>query len=195
MEKREYEQYHAEWTYPSPDKIMRNSEFKMEIKFYKNDTYTFSLFKSYTVYDNCVLILLEWFNSNGVTKLILNTHHGSISIIDADSGKEIHTTHNDNVFISDYALFDNREYLYISGWLWTPVPIRSIYCIRTMLQTPDYEPTYIPCDDCYEEDSDTEESGYTYEMNPGVTLMGCKTCKEFLDNYVKIFEELGAKNL
>jgi hypothetical protein len=80
-------------------------------------------------------------------------------------------------------MFDNNEYLYISGWIWNPLAVRCIYHLPTLLKNPQMDPIYIPC-------CDTKS-----RCNPGVILMGCETCKEFLEKHDAIFEKIAKQKL
>ncbi len=102
-----------------------------------------------------------------------------ISIIDADTGKEIHHDNLFDMFITEYQMFDDREYMYVSGWMWAPLPVRVIYHIPTFLTTPGYEPINISC--------------YDQTINrchPKISLYGCETAKEFVDKKDQIFEDM-----
>jgi len=116
--------------------------------------------------------------------LIFNEEDGNISVYDAESGEKIYTIDGDtaNGCISDYKFFDNREYLYVSGWSWYPEPVRDIYHISTMLQTPDYFPTSISCIDNVQNSENI--------INPGIKLFGCSSCKEFLEKHESIFKDI-----
>src|SRR5206468_3875235 len=132
-------------------------------------------------------MLLEWFESGTEAKtntdadtgsgdktlLIFNEEHGMISVYDAESGTKIHNTYDSDVFISDFKFFDNMEYLYISGWVWQPFSVRAIFHVPTMLKTPEYEPEFISCADVANGSGDT--------LNPGITLLGCSSCRELLE--------------
>lgn len=59
---------------------------------------------------------------------------------------------------------------------WSPVPLRCIYHIPTLLKTENYEPIFISCDDDY--------------SIPSISLFDCLTCEEFLNNHELIFEKL-----
>ena len=210
MEKKQFKEYSAQWTYLSADDIEADKKKKadsyvktnvdgieiyqpdenyepiaVEVKFYKNDQYIYSKIKnSYRTNDD-KFMLLEWFDDSDPgdkTLLIFNEEHGMISIYDADTGAKIHSTEDSDVFISDFKFFDNREYLYISGWIWQPFSIRGLFHVPMMLKTPDYEPEYISCADV--------EYGSKNNLNPGITLLGCESCKELLERKDEIYKKM-----
>ncbi len=176
MQSREFKEFKAEWQYD----IKEEKEFKgIEVKFFKNNKFQYSKIKNNYHTKNDRFMLLEWFEVNNKTVFIFNEEHGLITIFDAETGDLIHKTEDNDVFIYDYQLFDNNEYLYVSGWFWSPVPVRNIYHVPTMLTKADYKPLNISCNDC--------ESNYD---KPLITLFGCHTCKEFIETNEVIFTKL-----
>ncbi len=127
-------------------------------------------------------MLLEWFEMDDTFVFLFNQEHGQIGIFDANTLELLHSTKFYDVFITDYKMFDNNEYLYISGWIWNPLPTRLIYHIPTLLKNPQVDPLYIPC-------CDTKN-----RCNPGVTLMGCDTCAEFIFQHEWIFKKIAKQN-
>ncbi len=192
MYMRKYKQYRAEWYGSKNDPrknysdISQNGMIEKEVKFYINDIYQYSLTSNRTRSDPCVCannqILIEWIENEGKVYLIFKKDHGCISIFDANSGEFIHNTKNTDMFIYYYKLFDNDEYLYISGWFWNPFPMRQIFHIPTMLLVPDYEPIRISCDDVDD----------LYDVAE-ITLFGCSSCKEFIEKQDEIFKEIDIK--
>lgn len=78
MEKREFKQYSAQWTYLPTDAIGLHDIVNTEIKFFKDDHYMYSKVKK-TFYArppsekyNGQFILLEWFDIDNKIYLILN---------------------------------------------------------------------------------------------------------------------------
>lgn len=179
MKSKTYNNYRAEWI---DVRVLGDKNNKITINLYKNNELVHKLEKKYATYD--VYVLLEWFDIGGKTFLVSNHIHGCLSILSADSGETIHTTKFDDVFILSHRLFDDNKYLYVSGWFWSPVPIRAIFHITDMLTTPDYEPTYISCDDFDDYDA----------LDPGISLFGCASCEDFLANHDQIFKDLGIQN-
>ncbi len=191
MEKREFKQYSAQWTYSPTDSVGLHSTVCTEIKFFKNDHYMYSKVKKTFFarppseeYNGGQFTLLEWFDIDNKIYLIFNEENGEISVYDAESGEKINTidSNTSSGYISEYKLFDDREYLYVSGWSWWPEPNRDIYHIPTMLHQSDYSPTSISCID--------NERNYDNIINPGIKLFGCSSCKEFLEKHESIFEEI-----
>ncbi len=165
------------------NKIDKNQT--QEIKFYKNDEYKFTINKNFHYDDLFKTVLLEWFEYNNKTLIVLNAIHGLLSIFDAETGVLVHCTINDNMFLADYKLLDDREYMYMWGWCWSldgvlKTPIRSVYHIPDLFSIPEYEPKYIKC-------IDVKKENY---MNPGINLFGCSVCKDFLEKYDDIFCEI-----
>ncbi len=160
---------------------------EVEVKFYKNDQYIYSKNKNSYRTQHDKFMLLEWFdtseaNGDDKTLLIFNEDHAMISVYDADSGVKIHNTIDcADTFITNFKFFDDREYLYISGWVWAPFPTRELYHVPTMLKTPDYEPDFLPCPDA--DDSENR-------LNPSITLFGCGSCKELLEKKDQIREKM-----
>jgi hypothetical protein len=148
-------------------------------KIYKNDTYAYSLNK---IIDQHSKLCVEFFEIDNKIVLLFNQEHGCLSIFDAITGQKMHDTCNDDLFIYDYKLFDDREYLYFSSWFWSPIGVRTIYHVPTMLQTPDYKPTIISCMDC----ANAHDA-------PEITLFGCSTCKEFMEKKDGIFQEMSIR--
>lgn len=72
--------------------------------------------------------------------------------------------------------------MYVSGWNWWPGPVREIYDVQMMLQTPDYSPTSISCID--------NVRNFENIINPGIKLFGCLSCEEFLEKHESIFEDI-----
>jgi hypothetical protein len=138
------------------------------VVFFINNVESFKLMKNTyrTLEDE--FMLLEWFQVSDKTLLLFNDEHGCISVFDADTGIKLHSSYNDDVFISDYRLYDDRTYLYVSGWIWAPFAVRSVFHIPSLLIQPEYEATNITT-------SDTED-----RINPGCTLLGCQSCEELL---------------
>ena len=162
-------------------------EYSLKVDFYKDDQYLYSLSRNnYRTEDDDVrkFLLLEWFEINNQVVHIFNINHSIISIINADTGQEIHHDNLYDVFITDYELFDNREYLYLGGWFWTPLPVRVIYHIPTFLITPNYEPTYIECEENHQE---------KHGISGTIDLYGCETVKEFLNKKDAIFKNIEIK--
>jgi hypothetical protein len=154
-------------------------EIQSMVDIYKDNNLLHTIQKNDYRTEGDEFILLEWFElSDGKVVYIFNKEHSVISVIDADTGTEINNSFMSDVFISEYQMFDDREYMYISGWIWTPFPCRCIYHIPTLLTTPNYEPIYIPCYD------------QVGNMRPKISLFGCKTCKEFIEKHTEIFENI-----
>jgi hypothetical protein len=180
-------------TFWKRQKKMQNRGFKNftatwqhgnEVQFFKDGKFQYSKFKNDDHTKNDLFMLLEWFEVDNKTVFIFNEKHGLISTFDAETGELIHTTENDDVFIYNYEMFDNNEYLYISGLFWSSFPVRIIFHVPTMLTTPDYTGLSISCDDC--------KSNYDV---PDITLFGCETCKQFIDMQEIIFEKLNREKV
>ncbi len=186
METRSFNNYTAKWTFRGEDYYDDDNEdydsdeedgdYVLSVDFYKDDVLIYTLKRNnyHTErHDFKKLLLLEYFEIDGKVFHIFSLEHGAISVINADTGVEIHQSVNNDVFIEDYKLFDNREYMYISGWVWTPMPVRFIYHIPTLLKDPEYKPIHIP--------------GWDHDLNKDdrfgcrIDLYGCSTVKEFLD--------------
>lgn len=176
-----YKSYRAEWDQPTEEQI---KDDPLAVDFYKDSEFLYSLKKNDYRTEDDDFVLLEWFDhphDPSKTVFIFNLDHSVISVIDADTGKEIHQDKLFDVFISGYRMFDNREYMYISGWFWSPLPVRCIYHIPTFLKTPDYEPVYISCYD-------------QVGTHPEISLYGCDTVTEFLDKKDQIFDDMKIKD-
>lgn len=177
-----YLDYRAEWD-DIPEQVEIEDDDDKEdaivVRFYKNDKFLYSLNKNNYRTENDDFMLLEWFDhpTESKTVFLFNLEHGVISVIDADTGKELHHDAFSSVFISAYQMFDNREYMYISGWCWGPFPVRCIYHIPTFLLTPVYKPTNISCYD---------QNG----LRPEISLYGHQTVKEFLQEADNIFNDM-----
>lgn len=88
--------------------------------------------------------LLEFFTSpedNSKTVFIFNTNHGTISVCDAETGRELHTDCEEDKFITSYRLIKEcgQYYLYLEGWIWNPVFFTTLYKISDLLTTPSYK--------------------------------------------------------
>lgn len=179
VQERTFKNYTAKWEFLSEDQLDKLEDYSLKVNFYKDDKFLYALEKNNyrTEYDD--FVLLEWFEqADGRTVFLFNLTHSVISVIDADTGKEIHHDNLFDMFISEYQMFDNREYMYVSGWFWSPVPVRVIYHIPSLLTTPGYQPINISC------------YGQTNHCHPSIDLYGCDTAKEFLDQKDKIFEDM-----
>ncbi len=179
MQSRSFKNFTAEWQYDDIKDCKEQKFEGVEVKFFENNKFQYSKFKNSYHTEKDEFMLLEWFEVDNKTIFLFNDKHGLISIFDAKTGDLIHQTEDNDVFIYDYKMFDDNKYLYISGWFWSPFPIRNIYHVPTMLTTTDYEPLSISCDDC--------ESSYD---KPLITLFGCQSCEEFINTHETIFDKL-----
>jgi hypothetical protein len=100
-----------------------------------------------------VKYLLEFFASPvepSKTLFIFNLEHGKISVIDAETGREMHTDHFEDKFIIDYKIvYDKvttKRFLYLDGWYWGPSYFTSLYDIDTLLTSANVESVKIECD-------------------------------------------------
>jgi len=179
-EERSYGKYTAKWSYPvektdsddeddqKDDQKDDQEEFVLSVEFYKDNELLYTLKRNgYRTYHHKYL-LLEYFEIGDQVVHLFNLEHSVISIVNADTGVEIHRDKLYDMFIEDYQMFDNREYMYISGWVWQPFAVRAIYHIPTFLTTPKYKPTYISCWD------GSSRTGH-------ISIYGCATVKEFLE--------------
>jgi hypothetical protein len=182
--------YHATWDYLKQEENSENEDESEEEKdpelivtFYKDKIEIGKLTKNgyRTITDK--FMLLEWFETNDNVVFLFNVEHGQIGIFDANTCLQLSETSYNDVFITDYKMFDKNEYLYISGWIWNPLAVRCIYHIPTLLKNPEIDPIHIRCDDTKS------------RCNPGVTLMGYETCKEFLEKHDAIFEKIAKQKL
>jgi hypothetical protein len=150
--------------------------YAIKVQFFKNDAPTFQLVKNpyHTEHDD--FMLLEWFGN----KLVFNDEHGCLSVFNADTGENLHTSLDTDMFITDYAMFDDRRYLYTAGWLWQPIMSREVFDVEALLSTPDYEPRSISTIDL------PEWSG----TRPGIHLFGFATCSELLAHHDEIVEKM-----
>lgn len=186
---RKYKNYTARWEFQSLSDTDSEDEdvedFVMNVDFYKDDKklYTLPMNTYHTDYQD--FLLLEYFEIDGQVVHLFNLEHSMISIINADTGKEIHCDSLFDMFISDYKLFDNREYMYVAGFIWSPLPARVIYHIPTFLKTPNYKPITIPC---WEYDPYKSES-----RTAKIDLYGYETVKEFLANKDEIAHNIFVK--
>lgn len=86
--------------------------------------------------------VLEFFRSpidTSKTLFIFNRDHGELGVYDANSGKQLHTDEQNDKFITSIKII-NDNYLYVTGWYWSPIFFTSIYKINDLLTKPDYEP-------------------------------------------------------
>lgn len=198
---RSYKNYTAKWTfvrvpcglpdqfdcdstseeYESKSEDSSEAEFTaIKVDFYKNDVYLYSLFKNdYKTEsdDDNEMMMLEYFErADGNVVHLFNLEHSIISVVDANTGKEIHHDDIFDTFITNYALLDNREYMYVCGYIWGPFAVRYIYHIPSFLETSNYEPIVIPCPNDFEDCN--------------INLYGCKSCKEFIDKKDAIFANI-----
>lgn len=79
------------------------------------------------------------------TLFIFNTRHGELSVYNAESGKEIHTDMVEDKIITSVTIL-NDEFMHMTGWYWNPVFFTSIYDIKKLLTTPDYEAVLLDTD-------------------------------------------------
>lgn len=180
-----FKNYTAKWSYPIDDDDSNVCQDQnVEVSFYKNDVFQYKLTKNPYRTENDKFMLLEWFKVDNKTVFLFNLSHGCISVIDADTGKELTKTENNDMFLSEYELFDDREYLYATGWIWTPLSGRCVYHIPSLLSTIDtnekYNSIMIDCIDARSEGN----------LIPKISIFGCKSCKEFLEQRDDIFEKL-----
>ncbi len=183
---RSYKNYTAKWTYGKLDdkedkedekdiedekdeKDIEDYETPMKVYFYKDDKLLYTLKRNNYRTSHHDYLLLEYFEINGQVVHLFNLEHSVISIINTDNGSVIHNDRLFDVFIEHYEMFDDREYMYVGGWIWNPFPCRAIYHIPTFLATPNYEPTFIECWDHHSHD------------NGKLDLYGCATVGEFLE--------------
>lgn len=185
----------------------------IDIKFYKDNEYKFTLNKYFLKDDSFRILLLEWFENNDQTFIVLNQDHGLLSVFDAETGIKIHQTVNNEVLLTGYKLFDDGKYIYAWGWTrsWfrirsksksksmsmsrskissehlesQKIPVRVVYDIRILLKNPKYEPKYIECYDVKEENC----------INPGINLFGCTECKDFLEKHDQIFSDIRIESM
>lgn len=168
QQERSYKNYTAKWKFSKSnldDSDEDESDPVLLVDFYKDGNLLYTLKRNDYRTAHHKFLLLEYFEIDGQVVHLFNLEHSVISIINADTGEEIHHDDLFDTFIEDYKMFDDREYMYISGWIWTPIPVRAIYHIPTFLKTPNYEPIFIGC-------SDNDSS---------INLYGCATVKEFLE--------------
>ncbi len=175
MQTRTFKEYKAEWFYHE----IKDASENIEVKFYKDNVYQYSKMKNNYHTEHDKFMLLEFFEINNKNVFIFNDKHGCISVFDCETSILIHQTKNNDVFIYNYEMFDKNEYLYISGWVWSPIGTRSIYHVPSMLTIRDYEDIHIPTSDC--------DDAY---VQPSISLFGCATCNEFLSKKDDIFERI-----
>ena len=152
----------------------------IEIKFYKDNEYKFSLEKK--LHTDNEIVFIEWLEYENKIYVVINTLNSSLSIFDANSMELLHCIDN-GIFLSGYKILDNSEYLYTWGWSNyenTILPMRTVSHIPSLLKNPAYQPKKINCLDVKEENF----------LNPGMNLFGCDQCKAFLDKYDKIFDKV-----
>lgn len=163
------------------DEELEMLEPKVRVQFYKNGVPTYVLAKNnYRTENDDDLMLLEWFampNDQSKTVHIFNLSHSEIAVIDADTGKTLFRSYAFDMFITNYQLLDNREYLYLCGWVWSPFPSREIFHIPTLLTRDKVEGISVPYD------------GPDRNLNPPVDIYGFATCEEFLANKDRYFNE------
>lgn len=172
QQERSYKNYTAKWEFPvcnSDDENEDDENFVLHVSFYKDGNLLYTLKRNDYRTEHHKYLLLEYFEIDGQVVHLFNLKHSVISIINADTGVEVHHDKLYDTFIEDYKMFDDNEYMYISGWIWTPISTREIYHIPTFLKTPNYEPIYIEC-----------------WNNSNIDLYGCATVKEFLEKKDKI---------
>jgi hypothetical protein len=174
--------YRAEWTYLSAlneDESEPDPPRSVEVSFFVNDELKYTKSKNNYRTQGDKFMLLEWFTLETSTVFLFNEDHGCIGVYDADSGELLHTTQDDDLFISNYQFFDDKQYLYVAAWFWLPIPVRYICHVPTLLTTPDYESMKISCLDV--------EDNYSI---PEISLFGCSTCQEFMEKHDQIFETM-----
>jgi hypothetical protein len=152
---------------------------KVIVTFYRNRIEIGKLGKNNYKTKKDKFMLLEWFEMDNQVVFLFNQDHGQIGIFNADTCVLLRSTKNNDAFITNYKMFDNNEYLYVRGsvLIW---PIRFVYHIPTMLKNTELDPIYISCCE---------------SKNPGITLMGCATCKEFISQHEAIFEKIAKQNV
>jgi hypothetical protein len=173
--------YKAEWKYLTDEK--EEKDCKVEVQFFKDGKETYRLVKNNyrTSYDK--FMILEWFTLDGGKVVhIFNLEHSEIAVIDADTGEVLRRSYTFDMFIANYQLFDDREYLYLSGWVWSPFPSREIFHIPTLLTQDDVKGISIPTSKAEEE-----------TMNPPIDLFGFSNCAELLTNKDRYFNDKRAE--
>lgn len=153
----------------------------VKVQFFKDSAPTYSLWKNSYHTEDDDFMLLEWFSVDGRCVFVFNDEHGCLGVFDAETGSKLHESDNNDIFVTDYKMFDDGKFLYISGWIWQPFAARAVFHIPTLLQQPGYEPTPVTT-------VDTDD-----EMYPGVSLLGCKSCGELLEKHDEIQKTIGQR--
>lgn len=116
---------------------------------------------------------------------IFNHEHSVIGVYDADTGDVITNCVLDDICITNYALLDDRTYLYLCGWVWTPFAVRGVYRIDDILAGRSIKPVYLPCDE-----SRRQDKNY---LDQSVELFGFATCAELLAGKDVYFANIAAR--
>lgn len=182
LQVKEWGVYKAEWRYLTEEE-KDDDDSKVWVQFYKDGKTTYRLAKNNYRTEGDDFMFLEWFIApdTGKTVHIFNLEHSTISVIDAESGEEIHKSYMFDMFIRNYKIFDDGMYLYLSGWMWSPYPIREIFHIPSLLTQDNLEGIPVPCIEIEEEEQN---------LNPPINLFGCSTCAEFVAKKVEIFDDI-----
>lgn len=150
-----------------------------DINFYKNGEWKYMLKENDYRTEFRKSPFVEYFemdDENNEPQVVhtLNDDHGCLSLYNAETGELIHKTNQTYMFFEEYKMFpgdiDDREYMYIGGWVWTPFAAKMIIHIPTFLKTPKYNPIQISCCEEYEKN----------ERRGKISLHGCTTVTELL---------------
>ena len=175
------------------EKLEDNEEDSIQVKFYIDEEYKFSL-PSNTHYVDSNFMFLIWYEvKNGPLSkqlvLLMNDVHSVISVYNAYTGTKLTSIYLFDTFLSEYEVFTgiNTDYLYISGWFWSPIGQRFVYDMEHICHPDNNEktiPGIQPDITVYCKDIHT---------NPGVSLFGCRDIDEFLEKHESISSKYHAK--
>jgi hypothetical protein len=146
--------------------IKYTKECKLVDIFNNKDEFLFRLDHNTYQSHYCCTIIEFVYNKDNELRILINNEHSVLSIYDME-GKLCHIIGScDEFYTRKFRVTeDNKEYLVLYGFIWTPINFISIYDLDELINNKDYQP-----DNYWEQDTDD----LRLNLN----------CNDFIDNKV-----------
>jgi hypothetical protein len=146
------------------DDDCHNLEYTLYCDLFHKGKYLYSLRRN--GYRNSSIFHFEFVKVGDEVRIIFNLRHGQLSVLDALTGKELHSEAKSDKFFTK--LIRDGHVLLMDGWIWQPIGIIQLYDISKLATTPNYKPIEISFDTDDDEEPTAKYSIYEdklFEVN------------------------------